>query len=327
MSVEIIAEAAQGYEGTPKLAELLAIGAIRSGADSVKYQLVLADELAVPTYEYYGLFKSLEMDQSVWQHVVELIKGAQKKVYFDIYGDLSLALAKQLGASGVKISTTDFYNKPLVRKAIATFDKVFISIGGVPAEELDELVQSLGDQTHVSFMYGFQAEPTPVEENNLLRLKEFKQRYPRISLGFMDHSLGTSDEAFYLPLMAMSMGVSYIEKHITLDPLLKIEDYISALEPARFEKFVSIIRSMEPALGMSELNLTEKELKYKSIAGKVVVAKRDLISGTKLQEEDLVLKRVGTDGSPNCFRTIGELLEKVVTREVVTNSPITKDLI
>ena len=186
MSVEIIAEAAQGYEGSSKLAELLALGAIRSGADAVKFQLVLADELAVPTYEYYGLFKSLEMDISVWEHVVAIIKEAQKKVYFDIYGDLSLELAKQLGASGVKISTTDFYNKPLVRKAIASFDKVFISIGGVPVEELDELVQTLGETTHVSLMYGFQAEPTPTEENNLLRIAEFRKLYPNISILTMD---------------------------------------------------------------------------------------------------------------------------------------------
>ena len=326
MSVEIIAEAAQGYEGTPKLAELLALGAVRSGADAVKFQLVLADELAVPTYEYYDLFKSLEMDISVWERIVELIKDSQKKVYFDIYGDLSLELAKQLGASGVKISTTDFYNKPLVRKAIASFDKVFISIGGVSAEELDELVQTLGETTHVSLMYGFQAEPTPTEENNLLRLAEFRKLYPNISLGFMDHSLGTSDEAFYLPLMALSLGVAYIEKHITLDPILQIEDYISALEPAKFEKFVSIVRQMEPALGMSELRLTEKELRYKSLAGKVVVAKRKILAGTKLQEEDLVLKRVGTDGSADCYRSIDEILGMVVQHNVSVNSPITRDL-
>ena len=79
MPVEIIAEVAQGYEGNQKLAELLTLGAVRSGADAVKFQLVLADELAVPTYEYYDLFKSLEMEFSVWEHVVELIRAEQKK--------------------------------------------------------------------------------------------------------------------------------------------------------------------------------------------------------------------------------------------------------
>jgi len=56
MSLEIIAEIAQGYEGNFKLAELLTTGAIQSGADSIKFQLVYGDELAVPTYEHYDLF-------------------------------------------------------------------------------------------------------------------------------------------------------------------------------------------------------------------------------------------------------------------------------
>ena len=60
MRTEIIAEIAQGYEGNPKLAELLVKGAIVANADSIKLQLVFADELCVPTYPYYDLFKSLE---------------------------------------------------------------------------------------------------------------------------------------------------------------------------------------------------------------------------------------------------------------------------
>ena len=60
MSVEIIAEVAQGYEGNPTLAGLLARAAVRAGADAVKYQLVYADEIATPDYQYYDLFRRLE---------------------------------------------------------------------------------------------------------------------------------------------------------------------------------------------------------------------------------------------------------------------------
>ncbi len=61
MSVEIIAEAAQGYEGNVTQARLLARAAARAGADAVKFQLVYADELATPDYQYYDLFRNLEM--------------------------------------------------------------------------------------------------------------------------------------------------------------------------------------------------------------------------------------------------------------------------
>ena len=74
MTVEIIAEVAQGYEGNPALARLLARGAVRAGADAVKFQLVYADELATPDYLYYDLFRGLEMKSEAWKEVADEIK-------------------------------------------------------------------------------------------------------------------------------------------------------------------------------------------------------------------------------------------------------------
>ncbi len=66
--VEIIAEAAQGYGGDPKLTSLLTLGAIESDADAVKIQIVYADELATPDYHFYQAFKQLEMPKEIWQN-------------------------------------------------------------------------------------------------------------------------------------------------------------------------------------------------------------------------------------------------------------------
>jgi N,N'-diacetyllegionaminate synthase len=326
MTVEIIAEVAQGYEGNSKLSELLTLGAIRSGADAVKYQIIYADELSVPSYQYYDLFKSLEMDISVWRDVVELVSASQKKILFDVYGEKSLSLAKELGASGVKISTTDFANKPLIKQALNTFEKVYISIGGIPISEVDNLVNRLKNKDQITLMYGFQAEPTPLEENNLLRITSLKKRYPDIATGFMDHSAGNSQEAYYLPLMATSLGVNVIEKHITLDPLLEIEDYVSALEPSKFKEFVSIIRTMEKALGKSGFELTAKEHEYRNKAGKVVVAKQDLEVGNVLKESDLILKRVNQEPALIYYYETEKVLGKSLKSNIFADSPITDNL-
>ena len=111
--IEIIAEIAQGFEGDEKLASLLTKGAIASGADAVKFQLVYADELATPDYQHYQLFKELEMERIVWTNICKQIHKANKKIYFDIFGLISLEIAKKIGADGVKISTTEFYNNVL----------------------------------------------------------------------------------------------------------------------------------------------------------------------------------------------------------------------
>lgn len=327
MSIEIIAEIAQGYEGNPKLAELLVKGAVVADVDSVKIQLVFTDELCVPTYPYYDLFKSLEMSDEVWMGLVKRVHEAGKRIYFDVYGDRSLALARSLGADGVKISTTDFYNLPLIKQAFIDFDTVFVSTGGVPIEDIDELMTLYALPKKLTLMHGFQAEPTATNDNNLARIATLRARYPGVGIGFMDHSLGSGAEAFHLPLVALGLGVSCIEKHITLDYSLQIEDYISALSVDRFGEFVKTIRVMEPALGSGELSLTSKEIEYKKRAGKVVVASRDLQKGACITESDVAMKRVSTTPSESFYRQVAPVIGKILVAPLEKDCPFEKGMI
>lgn len=323
MNIEIIAEIAQGYEGNPKLAELLVKGAIVADADSVKIQLVYADELCVPEYEYYALFQSLEMPEEVWAELVQTIKKAGKKAYFDVYGEKSINLAHKLMADGVKISTTDFYNIPLLKRACELFATVFISVGGVSIEDLDQLLNNdIRLPANTVLMHGFQAEPTATEDNNLRRIETLRNRYPQCQIGFMDHSAGDNDDAYYLPLMALGAGACCIEKHITLDYSLEIEDYISALSVDRFKAFVAVIKRMKNSLGKGDLELNPKEIQYKSRAGKVVVAKRGIQGNTILTEDDLCLKRVTTKPTGTHFSKYSEVIGKKLVTAIAVNEPV-----
>lgn len=327
--IEIIAELAQGYDGDPKLTGLLTLGAIESGADAIKIQIVYADELATPDYHFYQAFKQLEMPKEVWQKNVDKIHDAGKKVYFDVYGEKGLELAKELGADGIKLSTTEFYNKDLVQKALGTgFKRVFISVGGIPIEDIKTFIarEHLQPGKNICFMFGFQAEPTPLENNNLSRIAALKKEFPGFEFGFMDHSLGTSDDAFNLALVAIGAGVGCIEKHLTLDPLLKMEDSISALPPSKMNEFVRIIRRYESALGTSSLNLTPLEEAYRKKAVKVVVAKEDIESGTILTKDRVVLKRVNERyKESSTIKNLDTVLGKKITKNLVKNDPVLED--
>lgn len=329
ISMEIIAEIAQGFEGNPKLTDLLTTGAISSGVDAVKFQLVIADELATPDYQYYELFKSLEMPTSVWQEASNRIHKAGKKLYFDMTGFDSLTMALDLSADGVKISTTDFYNRALIERALSSFEKIFISVGGIPVDDIDLLVEQLLQENSqkICLMYGFQAEPTPLEQNNLLKLRSFKERYPGFELGFMDHSDGGSDDSFHLSLVAMGMGISVIEKHLTLDRSLQIEDYVSGLAPDQFKKFVELIRKYESALGSASLELSELENEYRNKAAKSVVALKDLEKGKTIEITDVALKRTGTIASGKPIRTLEEAVTQELKMDVKKDHPISEKMI
>ena len=324
--IEIIAEIAQGFEGNEKLTNLLTKGAIASNADAVKFQLVYGDELATPDYDYYQLFKDLEMDKSIWIDVCNQIHNSGKKVYFDVFGLISLNLAKKVGADGVKISTTEFYNSALFDRAIVQFNTLFLSVGGIPVEDIDKKLSALSEEQadKICLMYGFQSEPTPLDQNNLNKLSLFKNRYPNFKIGFMDHADGALDDAFHLPLVAIGTGINAIEKHITLDRELEIEDYISGITPSEFIKFVSLVRRFEPVLGMNSLDLTEEEEVYRNNASKSVVALTDLKEGDVLTLETIALKRSSKPITEQSILEIEQALGKSLRVDIKTDYPISK---
>ena len=301
-------------------------GALKTGSDSIKFQLVYADELATPDYQYYDLFKSLEMDTEVWERISERIHKQGKNLYFDIFGFKSLDVALDVSADGVKLSTTEFYNRALIEKALNDFSKVFISIGGIPIEHIDSLMDELlkNYSEKICLMYGFQAEPTPLEQNNLLKIRSFKNRYPGFKIGFMDHSDGSTKDAYNLSLLAMGIDISVIEKHITLDHSLKIEDYISGLAPDQFKKFVKLIRKYRSALGTDSLELSDLENEYRNKAAKLVVALRDLKKGDLLAPADIALKRTGSTKVDRPLRLLSSALNKTLKVSVKKDQPISE---
>jgi len=328
MSLEIIAEIAQGYEGNPQLAKLLVKGSVLANADAVKMQIIYADEICVPSYPYYKLFKSLEMDEAVWLDLVNIVHKSNKKIYFDIYGEKSCSLAKKIGADGIKISTTDFYNLHLRSQAMANFKNIYVSIGGIPPEDIDELVKRSNESgVSLTLMHGFQAEPTPLAENNLARIATLKYRYKDNHIGFMDHSKGDSEVALNLPIMAIGFGASVIEKHITLDRLLEIEDYISALSIDQFSKFVAQLKEITQSVGSEKLEASAAEIEYRKKAGKIVVANKDIYQGAILGDNDVCLKRVSVTPIEGSIPILDIAIGKVVNQSLNENQPILKKMI
>jgi sialic acid synthase SpsE len=313
----IVAEAAQGYEGEPSLAHMLVHAAADGGADLVKFQLVYADELATPAYQYYSLFKGLEMPDAVWQAVAETAAARGIGLAFDVFGPRSLDRALALGAAAVKIHATDFFNAALVSRALARASHVLLSAGGIHTDEIAQFVAAAGARADiVTLLYGFQAEPTPMADNNLARLRALRERFPTLRLGFMDHADGDADEAGWLGALALPFGVSVIEKHITVDRDWKLEDYVSALDPSSFRAYVKRIRAAEAALGSASLALNDAELAYRRRAVKVLVASRALEPGVELHDADLRPLRAPTDANRQPIHRAADAIGRKLARPV-----------
>ena len=294
MSVRIVAEAAQGYEGKLDYCHLYVKAAAKAGADAVKFQVVYADDICEPGHVHYGIFTSLEMSVEQWQEVKDHADKLGITFVADIFGERSLRIVEKIRPQGIKIHTTDFFNRDLVKASFAIADRVFVSTGGAAAGEIDEIVEQIdgwGGRKRLVLLCGFQAEPTPIDRSGLSKIQVLRARFPDIEIGYLDHTAGDSPDRIQVSAMAMALGAAWIEKHITLSRYLEIEDYISALEPDEFAEYVAAMQRLGTAIGRPDLDLTDEERVYRDKAMKKVLAARPLKAGSKVRAEDLRLIR------------------------------------
>lgn len=297
MALTVVAEGAQGFEGDPALARLLARAAAEGGADLVKFQLVYADELALPAYRHYELFRSLEMPEAAWRSVADEAAERRIGLAFDVFGPRSLAAAVSLGAKALKIHSTDFFNHELVRASMATGLDVWFSIGGITLDEVADFLATHRTRRpdQLTLLFGFQAEPTALEDNHLGRFTTLRRMFPDLRLGFMDHAAGDSDAARWLGVLAVPYGVAVLEKHITIERSPALEDSVSALTAADFAVYVRRIRDAEAAVGSGRIEATDVEAQYRRRAVKVVVTRRAMAAGESIDASAVALLRAPVD--------------------------------
>ena len=328
MSIQIIAELAQGFEGNPKQACLLIKAAAAAGANAAKYQMVYADELATPDYEHYKLFKSLEMPNEVWKGLALLASDLGIELQVDIFGIQSLRLSENIGVKTIKLHGTDISNIGLLNEvANSSIKKVLLGAGGAYLAELDMALEILSNK-QVIILLGFQGYPTLTPDNQISRVallvNRFKDASQAVAIGFADHAEQNTPLRYALAAAALGAGATVLEKHLTLGKVMKLEDYESALNPDEFLEFTQTMQACYSAMGASNLSqdfgMCIGEQEYRKKIRRHVVANRNLELGSVIGPDDLVLKRTS---AKNVLTDIGAIYGMKLKEPVAHNHPIT----
>lgn len=320
----IIAEAGVNHNGDVKLAHNLINVAAEAGADAVKFQSFLTEDL-VTTKAQKARYQIETTGQSGGQFAMlkslELTANQQKelKAHCDDTGILYLCtpyeaksadLLEGIGVAAYKIASSDTTNIPFLRYIAKKGIPLILSTGMSSLGEVEESVNELklhGLDGKIIILQCTSEYPAPVNEINLRAMKTMELAFG-CPVGFSDHTQGIGASSW-----AVAVGACIIEKHFTLDRNMPGPDHRASIEPKELADLVRTIRDVEAALGDGIKRSMPSELPNKTRMQKSLVATRSLAAGGTIQETDLTCKRPGNGLPPKWFdRVVG----KKVAREI-----------
>ena len=152
--------------------------------------------------------------------------------------------------------------------------------------------------------------PTPFEDVNLLAMLTIKNAFG-VEVGYSDHTPGIE-----VPIAAVALGATIIEKHFTLDRNLPGPDHKASLEPDELKAMVQSIRNIEKSLGNGIKRSSPSEVKNKPIARKSLVASQPIKTGELFGATNITAKRPGTGISPMRWdEVLGRVAQKDYERD------------
>lgn len=322
--VTIIAEAGVNHNGSLKLAKELIEVAVAAKADFVKFQTFVTENCITKNAEkaeyqlsmtnknetQFEMVKKLELDRLAHE---ELIKHCDRKGirFLSTAFDLdSIDLLSELNIPLYKIPSGEITNLPYLRY-IGRLGKHFILSSGMATLEevrvaLNVLLSAGAEKDQVTVLHCNTEYPTPMEDVNLKAMVSIQDELG-VAVGYSDHTLGIE-----IPIAAVGMGATVIEKHFTLDRSLPGPDHRASLEPHELKAMVTAIRNIEKAMGDGVKKPSASETKNKIIARKSIVAKKPIKKGELFSEENLTVKRPGNGISPMEWDVV---LGKIADRE------------
>ena len=307
----IIAEAGVNHNGDIAKAKALIDKGAEAGVDYVKFQTFKAEKLVTKqaqraSYQdkntqnndsQYEMLKKLELSQALHQELMDYCNQKGVKFLSTGFDSESLMFLAQLGVTIAKVPSGEITNLPYLRLVASLFPEVILSTGMATIDEIKDAVKVLIDngvsKNKITILHCNTEYPTPMEDVNLKAMLHI-QRELGVPVGYSDHTLGIE-----VPIAAVALGATVIEKHFTLDKTLPGPDHKASLEPEELKAMVMAIRNIEKAIGGSGLKeVSKSEEKNKPIARKSIIASTDIKKGDIFTPKNLTVKRPGIGISP-----------------------------
>jgi N,N'-diacetyllegionaminate synthase len=242
------------------------------------------------------MLKKLELDKSAHEVIISYCKN--KKIMFlsTPFDNESIDLLNNFDMPIFKIPSGEITNLPYLRHIGQLGKDVILSTGMSTLKEIEDalevLVSSGTIKEKITVLHATTEYPCPMDEVNLRAMQAIATAFS-VKVGYSDHTHGIE-----VPIAAVAMGASVIEKHFTLDKTMDGPDHKASLEPQELKLMVQSIRHVELALGDGVKQPTKSELRNMEVARKSIVTSRGIRAGEVLSSNNITVKRPGSGISP-----------------------------
>ncbi len=336
-AVFFIAEAGVNHNGSADLAEQMVDTAADAGADAVKFQTAIPEEVVsihAPKAEYQKATTGEEDSQlemvrrlhfssdrlAVHRRLVERAQRRRIQFLSSPFDIPSLRfLVDEIGLTTIKLASGEVTNGPLLLAAARCGSKLILSTGMATEGEVEialgvlafGYVGGAAKPSLAAFAEAFASREGQAALREKITLLHCVSSYPApvesINLRAMDRlaqrfglSTGFSDHSMgtVLAIAAAARGATMLEKHFTIDRTMPGPDHAASLEPDELTQLVAAVREVAAALGNGVKAPHACEAGVAQVARRSLVARRAMRAGEIFDETNLTAKRPATGVSP-----------------------------
>ncbi|MDT4763427.1 N-acetylneuraminate synthase [Sphaerochaeta sp. PS] len=321
MSTFIIAEAGVNHNGSLDVAIKMIDAAKEAGVDCIKFQTFRASDLVsrkADKADYQKkqtkndesqlhMLQKLELSPADFSILAQYCKERDILFLSTPFDFNSIDFLQTLNMQYWKIPSGEITNLPYLIKIAQTHVPIILSTGMSTIEEIGDALKVLREYGcgEVTLLHCTTEYPAPYAEVNLRAMETLRREF-HVSVGYSDHTSGIE-----VPIAAVAMGATVIEKHFTLDRQMEGPDHKASLEPDELKAMVSAIRNIETALGSGEKKPSLSEIKNIPIARKSIIASRHIEKGELFSTDNITTKRPGNGISPmQWFEVLGKVSKR-----------------
>lgn len=312
--VFIIAELSANHNGSKEVALETVRAVKRSGADAIKLQTYTADTITLNVKNddfkisqgtlwdgkyFHDLYQEAHTPWEWHQEIFDLANELGLVCFSSPFDKTAIDFLERLGNPIYKIASFEITDIPLIKYAASKGKPIIISTGIAELEDIELALKTCYNEGNmdVTLLKCTSSYPAPVEEANMVMIKEMADRFG-VKTGLSDHTLGST-----VPIVATCFGAKVIEKHIILNKEIGGPDAVFSLDETEFTQMVQSVREAEKSIGEISYQLTDKQKAGKAFSRSLYIAE-DIKEGELFTDKNIKSVRPGFGMHPKYYSKI-----------------------